>query len=258
MIKAVFFDIDNTLYNYDRAHEISINELLKYGEAEFSLDSVSMRALLDRAQSRIEDRLGMNSSAIHNRLIRYQCFLELLDYPSFEKAMEMNDIYWNAFLKNMQPEAGIFRLLDELQAYHVRLGIGSDQNSYVQYQKLQILGLLKYFSAIVTSEEAGAEKPSPEFFRLCVDKAQCSAGECIFIGDNIRKDVKGALKNGLHGVWYEPGVHEKGEKGNSDTDVEEDSIIYSYEECVMPDGIRLGQKYCYNSWPNRKRLFHKL
>ena len=190
MVKALFFDIDNTLYCYDKAHTTAMKKLLEFGESEFSLDSGTMCSLLAEAQKNLESRLGTNCAAIHNRLIRFQCFLELLKYPDLTKALKMRNIYWDTFLSVMVPEPGIMDLLSTLYTSHIPMGIGSDQNSHIQYQKLEKLGMLKYFSWIVTSEEAGAEKPSAEFFRLCAQKAGCKPEECVFIGDNLKKDVE--------------------------------------------------------------------
>lgn len=231
MIKAVFFDIDNTVYNYDKAHAAAMKELLKFGEKEFSLDPDTMNQMLSSVQKSMLERLGTNCAVIHNRLIRFQCFLELLRYPDLTKALEMNRIYWDTFLGVMTLEPGLIRLLSALRTAGILIGIGSDQNASIQYQKLEKLKILKYFSRIVTSEEAGAEKPSPEFFRLCVEKAGCMAEECAFIGDNIKKDVEGALQNGLHGIWYHKGQC-KAESGYT--------AVYSYADCLEKDGIRLG------------------
>ena len=55
---------------------------------------------------------------------------------------------------------------------------------------------------IVTSEEAGAEKPHYHFFDICVEKAGVRPEECAFIGDNVRKDIEGAWESGMKGIWY--------------------------------------------------------
>lgn len=233
MVKAVFFDIDNTLCNYDKAHIAAMNKLFAFGQKEFSLSPKKMDYLLSEAQKIIIKRLGTNSAAIHNRLIRFQCFLELLQYPDFTKALRMEQIYWSAFLEDITPEPGLVRLLQALQEVGILIAIASDQNSHIQYQKLEKLGILTYFSRIVTSEEAGAEKPAKEFFRLCIKKAACLAEECVFIGDNIKKDVEGAFQNGLHGVWYQPEQHKNKECGYS--------VIHSYVDCLKKDGIQLGE-----------------
>ncbi len=57
---------------------------------------------------------------------------------------------------------------------------------------------------MVTSEEAGAEKPDVRLFALCAEKAGCTAEECVFVGDNLKKDVAGAKNAGMHPVWFCP------------------------------------------------------
>ncbi len=233
MIKAVFFDIDNTLYNYDKAHNAAMTKLLKFGNEEFAISPAKMNCLLSKAEKEIIERLGTNSAAIHNRLIRFQCFLELLQYSDLTNALKMENIYWDTFLKDITLEPGLDMLLKVLKKAGILIGIGSDQNSDIQYRKLEKLGILNYFSRIVTSEEAGAEKPAAKFFNLCVKKAECLAEECVFIGDSIKKDVEGALQNGLHGVWY-----------NTSQDKNEEykySVIHSYMECIKKDNIQLGK-----------------
>ena len=83
--------------------------------------------------------------------------------------------------------------------------------AYVQYKKLSALGLYSYIDFIVTSEEAGAEKPDSHLFDICVEKAGFSANKCAFIGDSLKKDVEGSAKCGLKGIWYtqekEPSEH---------------------------------------------------
>ena len=71
------------------------------------------------------------------------------------------------------------------------------------------MGLDSYIDFIVTSEEAGAEKPNPHLFDICVEKAVFSADEFAFIGDSLKKDVEGSAKSGLKGIWYTQGKEPK-------------------------------------------------
>lgn len=225
MIRAVIFDIDNTMYNYDRAHSIAMAELLKYGEQKLHMDEAAMRAGLSKVQTSIQERLGRQSSTIHNRLIRFQCFLESMGKTELSKALEMYHIYWDTLLEAMEPEPGMMQYISHLRKQGVSIGIGSDMTAYMQFQKLKKLNVLDQISFIVTSEEAGAEKPSPEFFRLCVKKAGCLPEECAFIGDSLKKDVEGAKANGLLGIWYCPDAgEEESNKGYP--------VITSYETCL--------------------------
>lgn len=70
--------------------------------------------------------------------------------------------------------------------------------------KLETLGLLPFFSFVVSSEEAGVEKPHPGLFALCAEKAGVSPEECLFVGDSLKGDVLGAENAGMRALWYAP------------------------------------------------------
>ena len=53
--------------------------------------------------------------------------------------------------------------MKELKKRKIRIGIGTDMTAYVQYRKLEAIGVTSYIDFIVTSEEAGAEKPHYHF-----------------------------------------------------------------------------------------------
>ena len=101
--------------------------------------------------------------------------------------------------------------MQKLKELGIRIGIGTDMTAHIQYRRLEFLNLSPYIDFIVTSEEAGVEKPTPHLFELCVEKAGVPAGECAFIGDNLTKDVKGAWDNGLKGIWYTKWIEQQEE-----------------------------------------------
>lgn len=57
---------------------------------------------------------------------------------------------------------------------------------------------------LVTSEEAGAEKPSHVVYDLCLKKLRLTPEEVCFVGDNLKRDIKGALAAGMKAVWFNP------------------------------------------------------
>ena len=59
------------------------------------------------------------------------------------------------------------------------------------------LGLEPYLDFVVTSEEAGANKPEPPIFLLALEKAKVSAHEAVYVGDQYGTDVFGAKRTGI-------------------------------------------------------------
>jgi putative hydrolase of the HAD superfamily len=200
VIKTVIFDLDNTLYSFDDANKIAYTKLLDYVERNLPIALDEFSRLYDY----FKKSLPQNNSVCHNRLVRFQKILETHNLPLYPHALEMDSIYWETLVEAAVPSLGAVTTLEELKLRGIRIGIGTDMTARIQFVKLTKLGMLPYIDFIVSSEEACAEKPSPQFFATCVEKAGCEAGECIFVGDSLRKDVIGASSAGLNGVWYNP------------------------------------------------------
>ncbi len=203
MIKTVIFDVDNTLYSYTKAHEAAFGELLVYAKRELGLDREAFTALHQKTEKELRAYMG-DVAALHNRCIRYQIMLESQGLPLHPHVLKMNDIYWETLLKAAVPSTNAEETIKGLKERGVRIGIGTDMTARVQFQKLEALGLLSLMDFLVSSEETGAEKPKAAFFDRCVEKAGCERRECLFVGDNLKKDVQGAVDAGLQAVWYRP------------------------------------------------------
>lgn len=196
MIKAIIFDIDNTLYDYDKAHKAAFQELCRYVSGRFGWDQEFFEREHKLALEEMRSIAG-EQSAVHNRLIRYQRILEKNGYSLYPHVTAMAKCYWSKLLDEMVPAEGAGRLFALLKERGFIIGIGSDMTAYIQFLKLEKLGLLSYVDFVVTSEESGVEKPGRELFELCRKKAGVSAKECLFVGDSMKKDVQGAVAAGM-------------------------------------------------------------
>ena len=154
MIKAVIFDLDNTLYNFDAANEFGIRALAAYTEPVFGWDYPRMKDLYEESREKLTERMGDVGSA-HNRLLRFQNLLEEKKLPLHPHALEMAKAYWRGVLDNMALSPGAREIMEELRRMGVRIGLGTDMTAYMQYEKLIRLGLMEYMDFIVSSEEAG-------------------------------------------------------------------------------------------------------
>ena len=73
--RGIIFDIDNTLYSYDKAHEQAFPKLTGYAEAELGIPEAEFMEAYSREYAAVRKQLG-ETAAIHNRLIRIQRVLE--------------------------------------------------------------------------------------------------------------------------------------------------------------------------------------
>lgn len=201
MIKAVIFDVDNTLYSFDNAHAVAWKSLCAYVEKHFGMD----RETLDRGQKQaaetVKERLGADCAALHDRTLRCQMMLEEKRLPLYH-AITMGELYWDTLIRSSQPEPGILACLSKLKEAGCILGIGTDMTIEYQLKKLEKLQMLPFFDFVVSSEEVNVEKPDAKLFLTCAMKAGVSPEECLFIGDNLNKDVLGAKAAGMEALWY--------------------------------------------------------
>ena len=203
MIKAVIFDIDNTLYSYDNAHARAFPELLLYAKEELGIPEDEFREEYSREFAAVRAMLG-EAAALHNRLIRIQRILEKRGLPLTPHVLRMNELYWNILISAMEPSPHAEETVRALKKAGIRIGSGTDMTARIQFQKLERLGILDAFDFLVSSEEAGTDKPAPEIFMLCAEKAGVLPEECLFVGDSRKKDVLGALNAGMGAAWYCP------------------------------------------------------
>lgn len=197
---ATIFDLDDTLYDYDAAHAAAFRAAADYARQALGLSEEEFTALHRQADRTLREHTGGPCAADHDRLIRYQLMLEQIGKP-LAHAARMAERYWSVFLDAMEPVPGVRESLTALKAAGYTIGIGTNMTADYQFAKLERLELLELVDFLVTSEEAGAEKPDGRLFACCVAKAGCAPEECVFIGDDLEKDVLGARRAGLSPVW---------------------------------------------------------
>lgn len=203
MIKALIFDIDNTLYDYDAAHAAAFRRVTEYAGEAFGIGPGEFSALHREGDRILRGRIGTETAAIHNRLLRYQIMMEKIGRP-VSHALRMSSLYWSVFLSAVTPAPGLTECFAYLKSHGYITGVGTNMTAGYQYAKLERLGLLDDMDFIVSSEEAGVEKPDRKLFRCCVEKARCPAAACAFVGDSLENDALGAQNAGLVPIWLCP------------------------------------------------------
>jgi putative hydrolase of the HAD superfamily len=94
------------------------------------------------------------------------------------------------------------RCLDILRAERRALGVVSNSSSEAAVRRLlDRVGILDYFSRILSSGTEGIEKPNPEIFRRAVQRLEVRPEEAVYVGNLANTDARAASTAGLHGVW---------------------------------------------------------
>jgi putative hydrolase of the HAD superfamily len=204
MIKSIIFDVDDTLYDFRSAHSAALGTLSAFVESALGVSPEAFIALHGETFRLQEARLG-NTAASHNRLIRFQMMLEALNKP-VALAPSMAELYWSALLACVRPLPGAAETMTQLRDRGMTIGVGTNMTADWQFAKLQRLGMMPLIDFIVTSEEAGVEKPDAGLFALCARKAGCAMFECAFVGDSLKGDALGARDAGMRAFWLYRGT----------------------------------------------------
>lgn len=203
--KALIFDIDNTLYDYDYADKKAYDEVYNYLFSIYQIDYDLFISELNYQKSLIKSNLGETASS-HNRIIYFKklCFSLFNNKEEWiSLALKLNSIYETTFYENMIPAEGIEDLFKELKSNNIKIGICTDMTCEVQLKKLVQLNLDKYITAIETSEENGKEKPDPNFYKRICLALQEKEEDCLFIGDSESRDVIGPRKVNINSINVE-------------------------------------------------------
>lgn len=201
MIKAVIFDLDNTLYAYDPCHLAGIEamyvRLLEY----VSVSHEQFLAYLDKAKMWVKNN-NAGTAASHNRILYCQNICESLNLNPVEMPVILYNAYWSEFLDKMKLFENALDVLLELKKKGIKIGICTDLTAFIQLKKIRRLGLSSIVDAVVTSEECGAEKPSRKMFDVILKKLEVSPQETVVVGDSLEKDVLGAKNAGVNAILY--------------------------------------------------------
>lgn len=230
MVKAVFFDIDDTLYDYTTADILAKEAVREYCMQNLAISGAVYDRQLAKAYVVAEERIGRECAAVHNRLIRYQCMLEMLKKPLFPHAYKMYRLYWDTLMKQMTLEEGVSLVMKQLKEQGVYVGICTNMTAEIQYQKIEKLGITRWIDGVVTSEEAGVEKPDYRIFSLCREKAEVLPEDCVFIGDSLRHDIEGAKQAGMQVIWYHKA--ELSEEEQQKAAQENIPVMRQFSQCI--------------------------
>ncbi len=196
---GVLFDTDNTLYPYETAHLAGMQAVRSKTEKLFGLEASRFDAAFNSSRKAIKDRLKATASS-HSRLLYFQQMLESIGLGSqVLLALDLEQTYWRTFLSKACLFDGVKEFFDDLRIANIPIAIVTDLTAQIQFRKIVYFGLDHYVDHIVTSEEAGFDKPHPAPFELARDKMKVRGSYIWMIGDNAITDIEGA-RNAIQAV----------------------------------------------------------
>jgi putative hydrolase of the HAD superfamily len=203
--EAVLFDLDNTLYEYAPCNAAGLLAAEQVLATQYSLGEGRFQELHDMVRGELAEELK-GSAASHERSLFFKRIAERSSAPEGRGsppglAVHMYEAYWGAFMGCMEPAPHAHEQLSLLAGTH-RLALVSNHTNLAQLKKVEALGFAPYFEAIITSEEAGVEKPHGRIFELALQALGVQNDRAVMVGDDLKADYLGAQAAGLGALLY--------------------------------------------------------
>jgi len=204
--KHLFFDLDRTLWDFDSSSRQTFDELFRiYHLDKYGIASVdAFTEVYHKHNNYFWDLY--RKGAIKKEVLRGIRFVETLKSFNIDNP-ELADNLTEDYLYHSPRNVFLFPNTHETLTYlqkKVTMHLITNGFDEVQKIKLEESGLRKYFTTVVTSEEAGVKKPDIRIFEFAMNKAQAQATESLMVGDDLEADIEGARQVGMDQVFFNP------------------------------------------------------
>lgn len=199
--KWVLFDADHTLFDFDKASEEALSEVLGHHGVDWQ-DGMYADYKKINVQCWMEHEQGIinRDTLVYERFKRYFDFMELKLDPIATQQKYLQSLGSKPYLL-----PGAKEILIWLNG-KIKMGYITNGMSEVQRPRLESIGWHLVFNVIVIAGEIGHSKPHYEYFNFAQQEmGKPDKNEVLVVGDSLTADIAGASAFGYHTCWYNPG-----------------------------------------------------
>ena len=200
-ITDVFFDLDHTLWDFDKNSEMAFDRIFKNRFPEIKIqDFIAKYAPINQECWKLYQNDKITHSELRYNRLKFSFDALNIDI-SDENINQIANDYIEFLTDNNHLFDGAIEVLDYLRPKY-RLHIITNGFANVQDKKINNALLSGYFQTITNSELAGVKKPNSIIFDYAVNVAKASKQNSVMIGDCLDADVNGALNAGLDAIFF--------------------------------------------------------
>ncbi|MEM4360129.1 MAG: HAD-IA family hydrolase [Candidatus Bilamarchaeaceae archaeon] len=212
-IRAIFLDLDDTLYDFSKASSKAMEEVYqlvirRYGNISLTDLEDQYAKILSKVE---EDAFLDGRTGNEYRTERFIVLLSQFGIHDDRLVKEMVDVYGDTLEKNLYLFSGVSDELIRLKS-NFDLYLITDGPEDAQKKAIKILGIDKIFKGVFISGACKKIKSDGGLFSHALEKTGLNADEVIMVGDSYERDIIGAFAAGIESIW----VNKKGEKAPSE------------------------------------------
>lgn len=237
MYKAVLWDVDRTLLDFDAAQSAAIRSCFK----KYNLGECDDVMLEDYDKTNHKYWGMLERKEISKKEVLIGRFVEFFDRWNIKTDIEeFNSSYQLALGDTIVFYSGAMETLKHLKEKGIKQYAVTNGTKVAQDKKLHVSGLIDVFDDVYISDVIKHEKPSAEFFEPVLNdlmKLGIYKDDMLIVGDSLSSDISGGNNIGITTVWFNP------EEKKNNTDLRINYEIRKLEE-VIDIVLSKGEKKC--------------
>lgn len=206
MIKHIFFDLDHTIWDFDKNAQETLHELYLH----YKLEELGLASAEDFINTYTENNHRLWADYHVGKITKETLRAERFSKTFIQLGVHPEKIphqFEDDYVRITPTKTNLFMGSEKVLAYLQKkytLHIISNGFKESTLIKMEVSGLNPYFTNVIISEDVGINKPDKAIFEYALDKAKATKQESIMIGDSIEADIRGAQNFGMKAIYFNP------------------------------------------------------
>ncbi len=199
--KAIFFDADDTLFDYPAAERAALSSVLLHFQIPLDLETALTAYRRHNLALWHEFEQGLTTQDT----LRRERFRRLFDELGISGVPipELGSLYLEALSENSQLLAGAPELVTALAGRYL-LVLVTNGIGLVQRRRFGRSPITPFFKMVLISEETGFAKPDPRILQPALERLAIAVSDALLIGDSVSSDMACARNAGMDFCWFNP------------------------------------------------------
>ncbi|MDA8874329.1 YjjG family noncanonical pyrimidine nucleotidase [Winogradskyella sp.] len=201
-IQHIFFDLDHTLWDFDKNSGLTFGKIFEIHEVDVSLEKfLNVYEPINFKYWKL-----YREEKVTKQELRYGRLKDTFNEIDISLSDQLIDNLSEDYIAYLSSFNYVFDstydVLDYLNAKY-ELHIITNGFEEAQEKKMKASNLRKYFNTVTNSEMVGVKKPNPKIFNFAMDLANAKPEHSVMIGDSLEADIKGAIDVGMQALYFD-------------------------------------------------------